>query len=136
MNKVEELQKSRLFEGLLPEEIEMLAEVTQHKKFSQEEVVFEQGDVGDSLYLRVEGTVDVVQKRKDGSELTLPDNDVAVGPDDLLSFCSGKMCDYQKKRLFRCHFPDTHPIIRRRILFHIFTTFNIHLGQFVTGIQF
>ena len=65
MNKVEELQKSRLFEGLLPEEIEMLAELTQHKKFSQGEVVFEQGDVGDSLYLLVEGAVDVVQKRKD-----------------------------------------------------------------------
>ena len=68
MNKAEELQKSRLFEGLLPEEIEMLAEVTQQKKFGQGEVVFEQGDVGDSLYLLVEGSVDVLHKREDGAE--------------------------------------------------------------------
>jgi CRP/FNR family cyclic AMP-dependent transcriptional regulator len=68
MSKVEELQKSRLFEGLLPEEIEMLAELTQHKNYSEGEAVFEQGDVGDSLYLLVEGAVDVVQKRGDGSE--------------------------------------------------------------------
>jgi CRP/FNR family transcriptional regulator, cyclic AMP receptor protein len=68
VNKVEELQKSRLFEGLLPEEVEMLAEVTQQKKFGQGEVVFEQGDVGDSLYLLVEGAVDVLHKRPDGVE--------------------------------------------------------------------
>jgi len=68
VNKVEELQKSRLFEGLLPEEIEMLAELTQQKKYTEGEVVFEQGDVGDSLYLLVEGVVEVLQKRSDGSE--------------------------------------------------------------------
>lgn len=68
MNKVEELQKSRLFEGLLPEEIEMLAELTQQKKYIEGEVVFEQGDVGDSLYLLVEGIVEVLQKRSDGTE--------------------------------------------------------------------
>ena len=68
MNKAEELQKSRLFEGLLPEEVEMLAELTQHKKYSKGEVVFEQGDVGDSLYLLLEGSIDVIQKRQDGSE--------------------------------------------------------------------
>ena len=68
MNKAEELQKSRLFEGLLPEEIEMLCELIQQKKFEAGSVVFEQGDVGDSLYLLVEGQVDVVRKNEDGSE--------------------------------------------------------------------
>ena len=68
MNKAEELQKSRLFEGLLPEEIEMLGEVTQQKKYAEGEVVFEQGDVGDSLYLLVEGAVEVLHKREDGKE--------------------------------------------------------------------
>jgi len=68
VNKVEELQKSRLFEGLIPEEIEMLAEVTQQRKFDQDEVVFEQGDVGDSLYLLVEGSIEVLHKGSDGNE--------------------------------------------------------------------
>lgn len=68
MNKAEELQKSRLFEGLLPEEIEMLGEVTQQKKFAEGDIVFDQGDVGDSLYLLVEGAVEVLHKREDGQE--------------------------------------------------------------------
>ena len=68
MNKPEILQKSRLFEGLLPEEIEMLAELTQQKDYKAGETVFEQGDVGDSLDLLVEGEVDVIRKRSDGSE--------------------------------------------------------------------
>ena len=68
MNKVEELSKSKLFEGLLPEEIEMLADLTQQKKYAAGEVVFEQGDVGDSLYLLVDGAVEVLQKRPDGTE--------------------------------------------------------------------
>jgi len=68
MNKTEELQRSRLFEGLIPEEIDMLAELTQKKTYQPGEVVFEQGDIGDSLFLLVEGQVDVVQKRQDDSE--------------------------------------------------------------------
>jgi CRP/FNR family transcriptional regulator, cyclic AMP receptor protein len=68
MNKAEELQRSRLFHGLLPEEIEMLAEVTQQKNYKTGEVVFEQGSVGDSLFLLAEGSVDVVRKREDGQE--------------------------------------------------------------------
>lgn len=71
MNKAEELQRSQLFEGLLPEEIEMLAELMQHKRFEAGAVVFEQGEVGDSLYILVEGAVDVVRKRDDGSEVVL-----------------------------------------------------------------
>jgi CRP/FNR family transcriptional regulator, cyclic AMP receptor protein len=71
MNKAEILQKSYLFEGLLPEEIEMLAELTQQKNFKAQEKVFEQGDVGDSLYLLVEGSVDVIQKLPGGKEHTI-----------------------------------------------------------------
>ncbi len=68
MNKAEELQRSRLFHGLLPEEIEMLAEVTQQKNYKTGELVFEQGSVGDSLFVLAEGAVDVVRKREDGEE--------------------------------------------------------------------
>ena len=68
MNKAEELQKSRLFEGLLPEEVEMLAELTQQKQFDAGDAVFEQGEVGDSLYMLVDGEVDVVRIREDGAE--------------------------------------------------------------------
>jgi CRP-like cAMP-binding protein len=71
MNKMQQLQKSRLFEGLIPEEVEMLAELTQQKNYGIGDVVFEQGDVGDSLFLLIEGSVEVVQKDEAGSEFVI-----------------------------------------------------------------
>ncbi len=68
MNKTEVLHTSSLFAGLLPEEVEMLSDLTQLRSFDPGEMVFEQGDVGDSLYLLMEGSVDVVRRREDGSE--------------------------------------------------------------------
>ncbi len=62
MNKVTQLQKSRLFEGLLPEEFEMLADLTQHRIVPPGELIFEQGDIGDCLYLLVDGSVEVLQQ--------------------------------------------------------------------------
>ncbi len=67
MNKVTQLQKSRLFEGLLPEEIEMLADLTQHRVVPPGELIFEQGDIGDCLYLLVAGSVEVLQQGADNS---------------------------------------------------------------------
>lgn len=78
MGKAEELQRSPLFAGLLPEEIEMLSELTQQVKFDTGAVIFDQDEVGNCLYLLVEGSVDVVRKRPGGFEpiiatLTAPD---------------------------------------------------------------
>ncbi|HOX45844.1 MAG TPA: cyclic nucleotide-binding domain-containing protein [Myxococcota bacterium] len=67
MNKAEVLQNSRLFAGLLPEESEMLADLCQAKRLPAGEVVFEQDEPGDSLCLLVEGEVDIIRKRTDGS---------------------------------------------------------------------
>jgi CRP-like cAMP-binding protein len=71
MNKAAELQKSRLFEGLLPEEIEMLSELVQLKHYQPGSVIIQQGEVGDSLLLLVTGTVDVIRIREDNTEHTI-----------------------------------------------------------------
>jgi CRP/FNR family cyclic AMP-dependent transcriptional regulator len=60
MNKVEVLQKCRLFDNLLPEELEMLGELCVLRRYKSQETVFEKDDVGDSLYIIVEGDVEVV----------------------------------------------------------------------------
>jgi CRP-like cAMP-binding protein len=78
MNKVEVLQKSRLFDNLLPEEVEMLGELCVLRPFKTGEVVFEKGDVGDALYIMVEGQVDVCHPNPNGppkvlATLTAPD---------------------------------------------------------------
>lgn len=60
MNRVEVLQKCRLFDNLLPEELEMVGELCVLRRFKPGDHVFEKDDVGDSLYMIVEGEVDVV----------------------------------------------------------------------------
>ena len=66
MNKVEILQKSRLFDNLLPEEVEMLGELTVLRRYKPGDVVFEKDDVGDSLFIIVDGEVDVEHPQASG----------------------------------------------------------------------
>jgi CRP/FNR family cyclic AMP-dependent transcriptional regulator len=66
MNKVEILQKSRLFDNLLPEEMEMLGELCVLRRYKAGEALFPMGDVGDSLFIRVDGEVDVVHPQPQG----------------------------------------------------------------------
>jgi len=66
MNKVEILQKSRLFDNLLPEEMEMLGELCVLRRFKPGETIFEKDDVGDSLFIMVDGEVDVIHPQTNG----------------------------------------------------------------------
>ena len=66
MEKVEVLQKSRLFENLLPDELDMLSELSQMKDFKAGEVVFKEGEVGNTLYVIVSGEVEVLRKDQGG----------------------------------------------------------------------
>src|SRR4051794_32067240 len=71
MNKVEVLQKSRLFDNLLPQEFEMLGELCVVRRFKAHEAVFEKGDVGDSLFIMVDGEVEVLMKDNKSSAKVL-----------------------------------------------------------------
>jgi CRP-like cAMP-binding protein len=71
MNKVEILQKSRLFDNLLPEEMEMLGELCVLRRYKAGDIIFEMGDVGDSLFIMVEGEVDVIHPQPNGAAKVL-----------------------------------------------------------------
>ena len=66
MEKIEVLQKSRLFENLLPDELEMLSELSQMKDLKSGDIVFHEGDVGNSLYVIVSGEIEVLRKDPEG----------------------------------------------------------------------
>jgi len=66
MEKVEVLQKSKLFENLMPDEIEMLSELSQMKDYKSGELVILEGDIGNSLFVIVAGEVEVLKKGADG----------------------------------------------------------------------
>lgn len=71
MDKLHILQHSDLFENLLPEELSMLADLSIEKRFAGNEVVFREGEAGDSLYIIAKGEVDVVGAGQGGEMKTL-----------------------------------------------------------------
>ncbi|MCX7958251.1 MAG: cyclic nucleotide-binding domain-containing protein [Deltaproteobacteria bacterium] len=66
MEKLEILQKSVLFENLLPEEFEYLAEISQLKDYKTGDIIFYEAEPGNSLYVIIEGEVEILRKDAEG----------------------------------------------------------------------
>ncbi len=66
MNKVEVLSRSPLFEMLSTSELEFVADLSRPRRFAMGEVVFEEGELGDSLFAIVEGEAEVLRKNDAG----------------------------------------------------------------------
>ncbi len=66
MEKVAVLSASPLFEMLSNQELEYVAELSRPRRYSAGQVVFEEGELGDSLYVIVSGEVEVVRRDATG----------------------------------------------------------------------
>jgi CRP/FNR family cyclic AMP-dependent transcriptional regulator len=78
MEKVDVLKTSPLFEMLSQPELEVLAELSKLRRYAPGDIVFEEGDLGDSLYVIVTGQLDVVKRVDPSGErllATLTDRD-------------------------------------------------------------
>lgn len=64
--KREILAESPLFDNLLTTELTMLADLFTFKTYTAGEVVFDEGNVGDSMYVIAEGSVEVLRKNPTG----------------------------------------------------------------------
>jgi CRP-like cAMP-binding protein len=71
MDKIDIVRQARLFEMLSPAEVEVLAELSKACHFAAGEVVFKEGEAGDSLYLLASGEVEVSVRNAAGAEKTL-----------------------------------------------------------------
>ncbi|NMO23551.1 cyclic nucleotide-binding domain-containing protein [Pyxidicoccus fallax] len=66
MEKLSVIASSPLFEMLSPAELTRLAELARVRSFGAGEVVFEEGDLGDSLFVIVDGQVEVLRRLPGG----------------------------------------------------------------------
>jgi CRP/FNR family cyclic AMP-dependent transcriptional regulator len=66
MEKFEVLQRSPLFEMLSPAELELVAEMSRPRRYAAGDVVFEEGELGDSLFVIAAGEVEVLRKNEAG----------------------------------------------------------------------
>ena len=60
------LSESPLFDNLLPTELTMLADLFTVRDYDVGEIVFGEGNVGDSMYVIAEGSVEVLRKNPQG----------------------------------------------------------------------
>jgi CRP-like cAMP-binding protein len=71
VDKAEVLRRSPLFEMLSDPEITVLAALSRPRRFAAGEVIFSEGDAGDSLFILERGEVEVVTRVDGGGESVL-----------------------------------------------------------------
>ena len=71
LDKAAALRRSPLFDLLSPAELEVLADLSKPRRWASGEVVFAEGDLGDSLLVLVQGEVEVTRHEQAGAPLAL-----------------------------------------------------------------
>jgi CRP/FNR family cyclic AMP-dependent transcriptional regulator len=66
-SKRETLAESPLFHNVLPVELSLLADLVTVHEHRSGEILFNEGDVGDALYVLAEGSVEILQKSATGT---------------------------------------------------------------------
>lgn len=91
MTKVDTLKASPLFANLNEDELEMVAELCKEKVYEPGEIIFREGDVGDSLYIVHSGQVDVLRSGPSGDNKVI----AAISPGDFFGEMSLIDKDYR-----------------------------------------
>ena len=71
MNKLPVLSSSPLFDMLSDQELEYVAHLSQLRRFAAGEMIFEEGELGDSMYVIVSGEVEVLHRDSAGQQKML-----------------------------------------------------------------
>jgi CRP-like cAMP-binding protein len=65
---IEALARSPLFQGILPEDLDRLARGMAQRRYRRNEVIFHEGDPGESLHVVVDGRVKITRESVEGYE--------------------------------------------------------------------
>lgn len=65
------LKEIEIFSGLIPSELAAIASVTKELDYPEERVVIKQNNVGETVFLIIEGRVQVIMEQADGQEVVL-----------------------------------------------------------------
>lgn len=68
MDKVSVLSGSALFEMLSNQELEYVADLSRPKRITSGQVIFEEGELGDSVYIITAGEVEVLRRDATGTQ--------------------------------------------------------------------
>jgi CRP-like cAMP-binding protein len=69
MVKPQQLLSLELFQGLTPEQLDMLAGLFHPERYEAQQVVFRQGDRAEKLHILLSGQIEILLKPYDGEQL-------------------------------------------------------------------
>jgi len=69
MEKILFLNKVPLFEGMTSEQLRIISQICVEEEFLQGETIIEQGDLGDKMYIIVDGDVDIFKENEEGKQV-------------------------------------------------------------------
>ena len=61
MNKIDELKKFPLLKNLTDSDLEVLETYVKEESFNEGDNIIKEGDIGDTLYILIDGSVDVIK---------------------------------------------------------------------------
>ncbi len=66
MNIIEILKNKSLFVGFSEENLQAFAEIANFKKYNKNDIIFKEGESGDSIFIIVSGQIEVLKKNPKG----------------------------------------------------------------------
>ena len=92
---LEALRRSPLFQGILPDDLQRLARGMAQRRYRRNEVIFHEGDPGESLHVVVEGRVKITRESMEGGEAIVAT--LAAGDTFGSSSCSTGRSDPRRR---------------------------------------
>lgn len=71
MEKILFLKRVGIFEGMTSEQLRIISSICTEEDFLENEIIFEEGDIGDKMYIIISGVIQIYLEKKDGEEIHL-----------------------------------------------------------------
>jgi CRP/FNR family transcriptional regulator, cyclic AMP receptor protein len=75
MEKILFLKRQEMFEGMTSEQLRIISSICTEEDYLQSEIIFEEGDIGDRMYIVVSGEIEIYKEGKNNEKIHLANLD-------------------------------------------------------------
>ena len=79
MEKILFLKRQEMFEGMTSEQLRIISSICTEEDYLEGEIIFEEGDIGDRMYIVVSGVIEIYKETDTGEKIHLANVDKIAG---------------------------------------------------------